>query len=265
MVVALLRVGLAGRDKRPPPNLVHHRLQGRPSNAPSKRPGLLFGLDYEDHQSDQSSCRGLGGLARVWRLPTWTCSMINAKTKKKTASKKAPKTSRRTDAPKAPADARANVRAQRAETASANARTTDVPSPAHSAAPLLDSRLPAVGTTLVKRDRRGAVRCECTIEADGIRYAGTLYPSLSAAASAAAKHLGLRAAVNGFSFFQIIKANRPAMSPSERLRRIGERYEERAREYLATMTAETDEALHAELEKHVTTVRRLFEKHASLT
>jgi hypothetical protein len=60
------------------------------------------------------------------------------------------------------------------------------------AAPVaLDSRLPAPGTVLQKLDRHGAVRCECTIEEGGIRYAGTLYRSISAAAMAAAKHLGL--------------------------------------------------------------------------
>lgn len=40
-------------------------------------------------------------------------------------------------------------------------------------------------------DRHGSVRCECTVEDGGVRYAGKVYRSLSAAAMAAAKDLGL--------------------------------------------------------------------------
>ncbi len=50
-----------------------------------------------------------------------------------------------------------------------------------------DAHLPAPGTLLQKRDRHGAVRCECTVEEGGIRHAGHFYRSLSAAAMAAAK------------------------------------------------------------------------------
>ena len=35
--------------------------------------------------------------------------------------------------------------------------------------------MPAVGTVLVKRDRDGRARCECTVEETGARYGGTLY------------------------------------------------------------------------------------------
>src|SRR4051794_8463426 len=50
-----------------------------------------------------------------------------------------------------------------------------------------DPRMPAPGTVIQKKDRYGIVRCECTVEEGGIRYAATLYRSLSAAAMAAAK------------------------------------------------------------------------------
>ena len=75
-----------------------------------------------------------------------------------------------------------------------------------------DPRLPAVGTVLQKRDRHGAVRCECTVVEDGgIRYAGKLYSSLSGAAMAAAKDLGLASTTaNGFSFWGLAK---PAPRP----------------------------------------------------
>src|SRR5262249_7360062 len=74
-----------------------------------------------------------------------------------------------------------------------------------------DPRMPAPGTLLQKRDRHGAVRCECTVEADGIRYAGKLYRSLSSAALAAAKDLGLtNKTQNGFIFWGITKVPRIA-------------------------------------------------------
>src|SRR5687767_5410868 len=63
---------------------------------------------------------------------------------------------------------------------------------ADSAAPVRDQRLPAPGTTLVKRDRDGRARCECQVEEGGFRYRGTLHRSLSGAASAAAEYLGIK-------------------------------------------------------------------------
>ena len=64
--------------------------------------------------------------------------------------------------------------------------------PAATAAPTTpDPRLPAPGTVLQKKDSHGAVRCECTSEDGGIRYADKVYRSLSSAAMVAAKDLGL--------------------------------------------------------------------------
>src|SRR5580698_3428978 len=83
----------------------------------------------------------------------------------------------------------------------AAAPVTTQPAPA-----ALDPRLPAPGTVLRKLDRHGAVRCECTIEEGGIRYAGTLFRSISAAAMAAAKDLGLaNRTQNGYAFFGLTK------------------------------------------------------------
>jgi hypothetical protein len=64
-----------------------------------------------------------------------------------------------------------------------------------------DERLPPVGTILVKRDRDGRPRCECTVEEGGVRYAGKVHGSLSGAASAAAADLGIKGRVNGFVFW----------------------------------------------------------------
>jgi len=58
------------------------------------------------------------------------------------------------------------------------------------------------GTVLRKPDRKGKTRCECTVEAEGYRYKGTVYGSLSGAATAAAKDLGLSGtSFNGYVFW----------------------------------------------------------------
>lgn len=88
-----------------------------------------------------------------------------------------------------------------------------------------DARLPAPGTLLQKRDRHGAVRCECTVEADGIRYAGKVFKSLSAAAMAAAKDLGLtNKTQNGFVFWGLSKPPRQPSDPLVAIERAWERY-----------------------------------------
>jgi hypothetical protein len=67
-----------------------------------------------------------------------------------------------------------------------------------------DPRLPPPGTVLQRCDRHGNVRCECTVEQDGIRYAGKLYKSLSAAAIAATKDMGLKSKTqNGRTFWGV--------------------------------------------------------------
>ena len=78
--------------------------------------------------------------------------------------------------------------------------TKPAPTPAPAPAAL------ALGTVLKKLDRTGAVRCECTVEADGFRYDGKLYSSISAAAAAAAKTLGLAGtSFNGHVFWGLAK------------------------------------------------------------
>lgn len=80
-----------------------------------------------------------------------------------------------------------------------------------------DPRVPPPGTVLQKRDRQGEVRCECTVETDGIRYRDTLFPSLSAAAMAAARDLGLASKTqNGFAFWGLgRRPNREAATDAE--------------------------------------------------
>ncbi|HZU81281.1 MAG TPA: hypothetical protein VE987_00110 [Polyangiaceae bacterium] len=44
---------------------------------------------------------------------------------------------------------------------------------------------------IIKKDRHGAERARCTVVESGIEYGGTTYKSISSAAMAAAKDLGL--------------------------------------------------------------------------
>jgi hypothetical protein len=118
------------------------------------------------------------------------------------------------------------------------------------AVPVRDQRLPPPGTTLVKRDRNGQVRCECNVEDGGSRYRGTLHRSLSGAASAAAEHLGIKGRVNGFIFWGLVKAARP--NAGEHLRKLAQRYEEQ----VATLLKQGAEEVRGE-------VRRDLEAHAS--
>jgi hypothetical protein len=89
-----------------------------------------------------------------------------------------------------------------------------------------DPRMPAQGTVIQKKDRYGIVRCECTVEDGGIRYGATLYRSLSAAAMAAAKDLGLHNKTqNGWTFWGLTKPARASNDPMETLERGWARYQ----------------------------------------
>lgn len=120
-------------------------------------------------------------------------------------------------------------------------------SPQHSGR---DPRLPQPGTVLRKVDRLGNVRCECTVEADGIRYGGQVYRSLSAAATAAAADLGVKGAQNGYIFWGLSRPARPGEDPLTRLQKSWTRYEADARAVLATAPAEQKPALIAAIERH---------------
>jgi hypothetical protein len=97
-----------------------------------------------------------------------------------------------------------------------------------------EARLPSVGTTLKKTDRSGKVRCECKVEKDGVHYDGKVFGSLSGAAVAAAKDLGLSGnSFNGFVFWGLSKPNRASADPALRLEQIWKRYTEVASAALA--------------------------------
>ena len=118
-----------------------------------------------------------------------------------------------------PAEPRAAEQAKRPAPAKARA--------AKAASASTEARLPSVGTTLKKTDRAGKVRCECKIEKDGVHYDGKVYGSLSGAAVAAAKDLGLSGnSFNGYVFWGLAKPNRASADPTLRLEQLWKRYAE---------------------------------------
>jgi hypothetical protein len=122
-----------------------------------------------------------------------------------------------------------------------------------------DPRVPALGTTIEKRDRHGAVRCKCTVEEGGIRYAGKVYTSLSGAAMAAAKDLDLKNKTqNGYIFWGLIKPPRPAGDPLVALERAWERYRDRVEKLVrGGVTEENRGKVAAALGKHAQLIEKL--------
>jgi hypothetical protein len=92
-----------------------------------------------------------------------------------------------------------------------------------------DPRLPPPGTVLKKLDRSGAVRCECKVTEAGIIYKGETFRSLSAAAMAAAKDLGISGSQNGFLFWGLIRQQPRLTDPVEALDAAWSRYHERVK------------------------------------
>jgi len=127
-----------------------------------------------------------------------------------------------------------------------------------------DPRLPAPGTVLQKKDRQGVARCECTVEEDGIRFKGTLYRSLSAAAMAASKDLGLGGqAQNGFLFWGLVRQGPREKDPVAALEHAWERYRARAEGILKTgVTDENRAKVLSTVKKHVDALEALRETAA---
>lgn len=125
-----------------------------------------------------------------------------------------------------------------------------------------DPRLPAVGTVIQKRDRHGAVRCECTVEPGGIRYSGTLYRSISSAALAAAKDLGRKnRSENGYVFWGLVKPSRPAGDPIPAFERAWQLYLKRAEALFRDGVTEGNrERLAADIANHAAEIAKLEER-----
>jgi hypothetical protein len=126
-----------------------------------------------------------------------------------------------------------------------------------------DSRLPPPGTVIEKRDRAGKVRCACTVEEGGVRYKETLYKSLSGAALAAAKDLGLtNRSANGWVFWGITKVARPAGDGLVALSRAWDRYRERAAGLVAAVKDDDRVRVREVFDEHAEALKDLREKIA---
>lgn len=151
---------------------------------------------------------------------------------------------------------------EQAPTVAAEAAQVAMPEGTTPAAPprerVRDPRLPPLGTVIEKRDRAGNVRCKCTVEEAGIHYEGKVYKSLSAAATAAAKDLGIGGrSQNGYTFWGLSKPPRPAGDPLEALGRAWDRYRERAASVVGAVTDENRERVRHAIEKHAEAITEL--------
>jgi hypothetical protein len=165
--------------------------------------------------------------------------------KKKTTSKKTPtqKTKR----------AKSETPAATAETAASDA--TDAAAATEESA----SRLPPAGTVIKKVDRHGAVRCQCTVVEDGVRYKGRVFGSLSGAAMAAATDLGLKNKTqNGFTFWGLTKPTRKLDDPEAALKTASDRYEKLAAAAIKAATDKNRGDVRAALEAHENVVQGLL-------
>lgn len=190
--------------------------------------------------------------------------MAKKQIEKKTTAKKAPEP--KANAARAEAKKPAEAKKQPAvPPASKAAATPGNDAPVTPAAPTTpDPRLPAPGTVLQKRDRHGAVRCACTVEDGGIRYAGKVYRSLSSAAMAAAKDLGLtNKTQNGFTFWGLSKPPRRPGDPLVALDRAWDRYHGNVEALVKDgVTGENRSKVVAAIRKHVQAIESLRDKVA---
>lgn len=186
--------------------------------------------------------------------------MSKKKTEKKATAKKVPESKAKANTERP--EAKKTAKGKELPPTAATIPTKDVPT-TPTAPPTPDPRLPATGTLLQKRDRHGSVRCECTVEEGGVRYAGKVYRSLSSAAMAAAKDLGLtNKTQNGFVFWGLSRPPRHTANPLEVLGRAWDRYRERAASVAGAANDENREQIRKVIAKHVETIANLQEKVA---
>jgi len=124
----------------------------------------------------------------------------------------------------------------------------------------VDPRLPPVGTVITKLDRHGVERARCQMVEGGIEYRGTVYRSISAAAMAAAKDLGLGGKTqDGFAFWKLKKAapRHDAPSVAEALAKAWERYRERAAESVKAASSEDPPAALDTIHQHIDELKKL--------
>jgi hypothetical protein len=126
------------------------------------------------------------------------------------------------------------------------------------------SRLPAVGTVIIKRDRHGVARCQCTVVEGGIRYKSRMFRSLSGAAMAAASDLGLKNKTqNGFTFWGLSKPTRKLADPVAALNTYGKRFINVASAVTLGATDHNRAKIRAGLQGHREQIENLLAQVAS--
>lgn len=163
---------------------------------------------------------------RTRKTTTKKTAQAKAPATKKAVAKDQPKGAKATGAKTAAPKTKKEAKPEAAKAATAKKpKQAKVPSPEKAR----DPRIPEPGTVIQKRDRHNKVRCECTVEEnESVRYNGTQYRSLSAAAMAAAKDLGLGGrAQNGFTFWGLSKPTRKDADPLPAIDKAWKRYRDR--------------------------------------
>jgi hypothetical protein len=186
-------------------------------------------------------------------------SMAKKQIKKKTMAKNALEPKAKVSAARSEAKKPAAAKKEPAVPPASKAAATPSTEAAAVTPTTPDPRLPVPGTVLQKRDRHGAIRCECTVEDGGIRYAGKVYRSVSSAAMAAAKDLGLtNKTQNGFAFWGLSKPPRRPSDPLVALDRAWERYHGNVQALVKEgLTDDNRRSVLAALQKHQAEIETL--------
>ncbi len=93
--------------------------------------------------------------------------------------------------------------------------------------------MPPPGTVIWKFDRRGGIRCECEVVEGGFEYKGEIFKSLSGAATAAARDLGVAGQQNGYVFFGLASAEPKLKNPVQVIEKAWERHSARVKKISA--------------------------------
>jgi hypothetical protein len=181
--------------------------------------------------SKKTFCGARGKIAPAEQATCASCKRIAAYAKAKEAEEAAAASAYPGTAAAAPAmPANEADAANCAMEPAAKPHKANTPATKSSADPAKerDPRIPEVGTVIRKLDRHGSTRCQCEVVEGGFEYKGELFKSLSGAACAAAKDLGIHGQVNGFVFWGIVKEPR-AKNPVQAIERVWDRYSARVK------------------------------------
>jgi hypothetical protein len=232
-------------------NAKAHKTNGSKAAAKTGKKASLLHIAMAG--SKKTLCGGRGKAAPAAEASCPECKRIadHAAARLLDGAGAAPATSARAPATAAPVDTAAGD----ATGAATKRHKANAAAPKASTGPTeRDPRLPPVGTVVRKLDRHGAARCECKVVEGGFEYKGEFFKSLSGAACAAAKDLGIHGQVNGFVFWGIVKEPR-AKNPVQAIEKVWERYSARVKALAgAGLDAGTRKQVAELLEDHRTKI-----------